>query len=73
VGNVHIPIGKASFERPQLLENYRAAIDELLKAKPAAAKGRYMRSVTLSSTMGPGIKIDPAKARVVDDLLAATA
>jgi large subunit ribosomal protein L1 len=73
VGNVHIPIGKASFERPQLLENYRSAIDEILQAKPAAAKGRYLRSVTVSSTMGPGVKIDPAKARIVDDLLAATA
>ncbi len=63
VGNVHIPIGKASFELAQLLENYRAALDELIRAKPAAAKGRYLRSVTVSSTMGPGVKIDPAKAR----------
>ena len=53
VGNVHIPIGKASFERAQLVDNYRAVIDELIRAKPAAAKGRYLRSVTVSSTCGP--------------------
>ena len=45
VGNVHVPIGKVSFERAQLLDNYRAVIDELIRAKPAAAKGRYLRSV----------------------------
>src|SRR5208283_253339 len=73
VGNVHVPIGKASFERAQLLDNYRAVIDELIRAKPAAAKGRYLRSVTLSSTMGPGVKIDPVRARVVDEVLAASA
>ena len=73
VGNVHVPIGKASFGRAQLIENYRSAIDELVRAKPAAAKGRYLRSVTVSSTMGPGVKIDPAKARIVDEVLAATA
>ena len=73
VGNVHVPIGKASFERARLIENYRAAIDELIRAKPAAAKGRYLRSVTVSSTMGPGVKIDPTKARIVDEVLAATA
>jgi len=73
VGNVHIPIGKASFERAQLVDNYRAVIDELIRAKPAAAKGRYLRSVTVSSTMGPGVKIDPAKARIIDEVLAASA
>ncbi len=73
VGNVHIPIGKASFERAQLVDNYRAVIDELIRAKPAAAKGRYLRSVTVSSTMGPGVKIDPAKARLTDEELAASA
>ena len=73
VGNVHIPIGKASFERAQLIDNYRAAIDEPIRAKPAAAKGRYLRSVTVSSTMGPGVKIDPAKARLTDEGLAASA
>ena len=73
VGNVHVPIGKASFDRAQLVENYRSAIDELIRAKPAAAKGRYLRSVTVSSTMGPGVRIDPAKARIIDELLAASA
>jgi large subunit ribosomal protein L1 len=58
-GNVHVPIGKASFETTALLENYHAVLDELLRAKPASAKGRYVRSVTTSSTMGPGVKIDP--------------
>jgi large subunit ribosomal protein L1 len=73
VGNVHIPIGKASFDRAQLIDNYRAAMDELVRAKPAAAKGRYLRSVTLSTTMGPGVKIDPARARLTDEALAASA
>jgi large subunit ribosomal protein L1 len=73
VGNVHVPIGKVSFEREQLLDNYRAVIDEIIRVKPSAAKGRYVRSVTVSSTMGPGIHIDPAKARVTDEELAASA
>jgi len=71
VGNVHVRIGKASFSEAQLLDNYRAVYDELLKAKPAAAKGRYMRSLTLSSTMGPGVRLDLARARVTDDDLVA--
>jgi len=62
-----------SFERAQLIDNYRAVIDELIRAKPAAAKGRYLRSMTVSSTMGPGVKIDPAKARITDEELAASA
>ncbi len=73
VGNVHVPIGKVSFEREQLIENYRVVVDELLRVKPAGAKGRYIRSVTVSSTMGPGVHIDPLKARVTDEDLAATA
>jgi len=73
VGNVHIPIGKASFDRAQLVANYRAAIDEIMRAKPAAAKGRYVRSLTVSSTMGPGVKIDPVKARITEEELAASA
>jgi len=73
VGNIHIPIGKASFDRSQLLDNYRAAVDELVRAKPAASKGRYLRSLTVSSTMGPGIKIDPARARLTDEGLAVSA
>jgi large subunit ribosomal protein L1 len=62
-GNVHVPIGKASFASAALLDNFRAVIDELNRAKPASAKGRYVRRVTLSPTMGPGVKIDPARLR----------
>lgn len=68
VGNVHVAIGKLSFAREQLLQNLHAVIDELVRAKPAAAKGRYLRSVTLSSTMSPGIRIDPARARELEEL-----
>lgn len=73
VGNVHVPIGKVSFEPADLLENYRAVVDELMRVKPAAAKGRYVRSVTLCSTMGPGVPIDPARAKITADDLVATA
>ncbi|MFN2590038.1 MAG: 50S ribosomal protein L1 [Actinomycetota bacterium] len=65
-GNVHLVIGKRSFDDQQLLENYLAVVDEILRAKPAAAKGRYLRSVTISSTMGPGIRIDPNRVRDVE-------
>ena len=65
-GNLHLIIGKRSFDEARLLENYLAVVDEVMRAKPAAAKGRYIRSVTLTSTMGPGIRIDPARAREVD-------
>jgi large subunit ribosomal protein L1 len=58
-GIVHAPIGKASFETQVLSENFRALMDAILKAKPAAAKGAYLKNITVSSTMGPGIKIDP--------------
>jgi len=68
-GNIHLIIGKRSFEDLDLAANYAAVIDELLRAKPAAAKGRYMKSVTLSTTMGPGIRIDPARARDVEERL----
>ena len=61
--NTHLVIGKRSFDEQRLLENYLAIMDELMRAKPAAAKGRYIRSITLSPTMGPGIRIDPARAR----------
>jgi large subunit ribosomal protein L1 len=64
--NLHLLIGKKSFEERQLLENYLAVVDEILRAKPAAAKGRYIRSVTISTTMGPGIRIDPARIRDAD-------
>ena len=63
-GNVHVPLGKVSFDRDALTENYTAVLDELLRAKPASAKGRYLRSVSLSSTMGPGVKVDPARAKL---------
>jgi large subunit ribosomal protein L1 len=67
--NVHVTIGKKSFDERQLVENYAALIDEIVRAKPAAAKGRYIRSITLTSTMGPGIHIDPAKTRgIVEEL-----
>ena len=61
--NVHLPIGKKSFGEKQLLENYAAVLDEIIRAKPPAAKGRYIRSITLASTMGPGIKVDPSRTR----------
>lgn len=57
---VHVPVGKVSFEEGKLSDNVKALVNTLIKAKPAAAKGTYLRSVTLSSTMGPGVRIDPA-------------
>jgi large subunit ribosomal protein L1 len=62
-GIVHLVIGRADFEERALLENYAALIDEIVRAKPAAAKGRYIRSVTLATTMGPGVHVDPTKTR----------
>ena len=62
-GIVHVTIGKKSFEERALVENYGAVLDEILRAKPAAAKGRYIRSITIASTMGPGIKLDTARTR----------
>jgi large subunit ribosomal protein L1 len=59
-------MGKRSFEERALMENYMAVVDEILRAKPASAKGRYIRSVTISTTMGPGIRIDPARIRDVE-------
>jgi large subunit ribosomal protein L1 len=73
VGNVHIRVGKASFSHDQLAANIRAVVEELQRAKPPAAKGRYFLSVTVSSTMGPGIHIDPLKARFSDEDLAVSA
>jgi large subunit ribosomal protein L1 len=61
-GNIHAPIGKASFDAAKLLENLQTLIDTLNKVKPAAAKGQYMRSVTLSATMGPAVQVNPSKA-----------
>lgn len=62
-GNVHSVLGKASFTVQMLVENYQALVDEILRQRPASAKGRYMRNITISTTMGPGIHIDPAKTR----------
>ena len=70
-GNVQVPIGKASFSRVDLLSNFRAVIDELQRAKPPAAKGRYILAVALASTQGPGVKVDPARVRITDEDLAA--
>jgi large subunit ribosomal protein L1 len=67
--NVHVSIGKRSFDERQLLENYATLVEEVVRAKPAAAKGRYIRGVTLTSTMGPGIHLDPARTRgIVEEL-----
>jgi large subunit ribosomal protein L1 len=60
---VHLPIGKFSFDKQVLLENYAALIEELMRAKPASAKGRYLSTITLTTTMGPGVKIDPSRTR----------
>jgi large subunit ribosomal protein L1 len=65
-GNVHLLIGKRSFEQRQLLENYLAVIDELQKAKPSSAKGRYIHTLTVSTTMGPGVRIDASHAKELD-------
>ena len=66
-GNVHVPVGKASFERDALITNLRAVLDEVNRAKPASSKGRYIKRITISSTMGPGIKVDPNRIRPAED------
>jgi large subunit ribosomal protein L1 len=69
---VHLVIGKRDFDERKLLENYAAVIDELIRAKPSAAKGRYIRSVVFASTMGPGVKVDPSRTRdIVEEPVAA--
>jgi large subunit ribosomal protein L1 len=62
-GNIHVPLGKASFEPSDLETNFRAVLDELQRAKPASAKGRYLRKITVSSTMGPGVRVDVNRLR----------
>jgi large subunit ribosomal protein L1 len=57
-GNVHVPLGKKSFEQDQLVQNAMALLEAIVRAKPAASKGQYLRSITLSSTMGPGVRVD---------------
>ena len=64
---VHMVVGKTSFEDEQLLGNYQAIIEELIRAKPSAAKGRYIRSIVIASSMGPGIKVDPSKTKDLID------
>ena len=67
--NVHLAIGKKSFDERQLVENYAAVVDEIVRAKPAASKGRYIKQVTLTSSMNPGIHVDPGKTRgIVEEL-----
>ena len=67
--NVHVVIGKKSFDERALVENYAAVLDEIVRAKPSAAKGRYIQQITLTSTMGPGIHVDPARVRgIVEEL-----
>jgi large subunit ribosomal protein L1 len=71
--NVHVAIGKRSFEARHLVENYAALVEEIVRAKPAAAKGRYIRQITVTTTMGPGIHVDPAKTRgILEELEEAT-
>jgi large subunit ribosomal protein L1 len=67
--NVHVVIGKKSFDERQLVENYATLIDEIVRAKPAAAKGRYIRTITLTSTMSPGLHLDPAQTRGILEAL----
>jgi large subunit ribosomal protein L1 len=66
-GNVHLVLGKKSFDEKKLLENYATVLEEIIRAKPAAAKGKYIKSITISTSMGPGVKVDPS---VVRDILA---
>ena len=70
---VHLTIGRTDFDERALLENYAAVIDEIVRAKPAAAKGRYLRTVTLTTTMGPGVRVDPARTRNIVEEPAALA
>ena len=71
---VHLNIGKTSFEERALLENYAAVIEEIIRAKPAAAKGRYIRSITVATTMGPGVKVDPSRTKdILEEAAAASA
>jgi large subunit ribosomal protein L1 len=70
---VHIPLGKTDMDERALLENYAALIDEVVRAKPAAAKGRYLRTITLTTTMGPGVRVDPVRTRNIVEAAAAVA
>ena len=70
-GIIHLVIGRADFDERRLLENYAAVVEEIVRAKPAAAKGRYIRSVTMSTTMGPGVHVDPTRTRDLTEAAAA--
>jgi large subunit ribosomal protein L1 len=70
-GNLHLIIGKRSFDEDRLVQNYLAVVDEILRAKPSTAKGRYLKSVTLSTTMGPGIHVDTNRVRDIEGVAAA--
>ena len=65
--NLHFLVGKASFDAKKLEDNYFAALDEILRLKPSASKGRYLQKITISSTMGPGVAIDPAKVKPAEE------
>ena len=72
--NVHVPIGKRSFDERVLVENYAALVEEIIRAKPASAKGRYIKGITVTSTMGPGVHVDPTRVRgIVEELEEAAA
>src|SRR3712207_883059 len=71
--NVHVNVGKTSFDEAALLDNYLALIEEIIRAKPSGAKGRYIKSITLTSTMGPGIRVDPSKTKPEQEAQTATA
>ena len=71
-GIVHVAVGKKSFDERALVENYQVVLEEILRSKPAATKGRYVRSITLASTMGPGLRLDPGKVRDLLEEPAAT-
>jgi large subunit ribosomal protein L1 len=70
---VHMTVGKTSFPDDHLLDNYQAVIEELIRAKPSAAKGKYIRSIVMASTMGPGVKVDPSRTRDLVEQEAASA
>jgi large subunit ribosomal protein L1 len=69
--NVHLTIGKTSFDESALLDNYSTLLEEIMRAKPSGAKGRYIKSITLTSTMGPGVKVDPSRTRSEQEASAA--
>jgi large subunit ribosomal protein L1 len=68
IGNVQLRVGKVSFSRDDLIKNVRAVVDEVVRVKPASAKGRYIMSITVSSTMGPGVKVDPTRVKDVEEV-----